>query len=616
MPHAVVPRRSGLAGTRLAINPRKSFADQLSEHPTTLPAWAEQLTDTPPRSEHLVEEARQVPVNGVFNHEDWELRTETEAEDDRHSKQVHHYRTLLIRAHSSSSAELHEVHSRLHTLQRHYDELKALHDQCDNSRSAVKNLSREQRVQLLGEIVASCHPSDVDAQIALLQKYKKSTGDILGRLGDNVSARILSYLDLSDIMHIRLVSKRYHAITQVPALWQRMCRQIGHTGADVCESHFRRLWERELRWRRGNPVEVTLLEGHTSYVTSIMIRGETIISGSYDGTIRIWNFLESLPPTILPGKPISCLDYHEAEGVLVTGSHDVGRIQIWRNGEIWRTLSGHLHGIRAVAINHRWLVSAGADKALVVWDWRTGEKVTKFGQQTNICAGIHLLEDYIMAMTVDGIIRTFGIVEREMLGQHRLTDIAPGVSENVNWFEGHGRYMTCATRHLIIELEWEDASSGSEMPPRRQALTSRRPPDTPVRASTAKSTLSPVLTSPSTFSSPRMPVKRAIGPSLPVVMRAPRLVRTIVATDIERGAVNGEKIVTSTRFAARAGADRQFYICPGPGESLNPMRGAWAEVADHLQLQTPAKNPTSIAMDRDRIAYGCTDGSVVVVSFV
>lgn len=40
-------------------------------------------------------------------------------------------------------------------------------------------------------------------------------------------------------------------------------------------------------------------------------------------------------------------------------------------------LAGHLNGIRAVALSSKNLVSAGADKALVCWDWRAGTKIVR-----------------------------------------------------------------------------------------------------------------------------------------------------------------------------------------------------------------------------------------------
>lgn len=66
--------------------------------------------------------------------------------------------------------------------------------------------------------------------------------------------------------------------------------------------------------------------------------------------------------------------------------------------------------IRAVDLNDRYLVSAGSDKALVVHEWRTGLKITRFGQQTSPVIGVQLIgEDNIVSVTLDGEIRVFSI---------------------------------------------------------------------------------------------------------------------------------------------------------------------------------------------------------------
>lgn len=83
-------------------------------------------------------------------------------------------------------------------------------------------------------------------------------------------------------------------------------------------------------------------------------------------------------------------------------------------------LAGHLNGIRAVAISSKNLVSAGADKALVCWDWRAGTKIVRFGQQTTINIGVQLIAgdgsggvgdegERVVGVTIDGIVRVFSI---------------------------------------------------------------------------------------------------------------------------------------------------------------------------------------------------------------
>lgn len=78
-------------------------------------------------------------------------------------------------------------------------------------------------------------------------------------------------------------------------------------------------------------------------------------------------------------------------------------------------LAGHLNGIRAVALSSKNLVSAGADKALVCWDWRAGTKIVRFGQQTTINIGVQIITgsvdegEKVVSVTIDGIVRVFSI---------------------------------------------------------------------------------------------------------------------------------------------------------------------------------------------------------------
>lgn len=80
-------------------------------------------------------------------------------------------------------------------------------------------------------------------------------------------------------------------------------------------------------------------------------------------------------------------------------------------------LAGHLNGIRAVALSSRNLVSAGADKALVCWDWRAGTKIVRFGQQTTVNIGVQIIGgqneegERVVSVTIDGMVRVFSISE-------------------------------------------------------------------------------------------------------------------------------------------------------------------------------------------------------------
>ena len=47
---------------------------------------------------------------------------------------------------------------------------------------------------------------------------------------------------------------------------------------------YKQLWQREKHWRAGDAQSIAILSGHKSYVTSLALHGETMISGSYDDT--------------------------------------------------------------------------------------------------------------------------------------------------------------------------------------------------------------------------------------------------------------------------------------------------------------------------------------------
>ena len=221
------------------------------------------------------------------------------------------------------------------------------------------------------------------------------------------------------------------------------------------EPLYRALYHRESNFRNALPQNIRFLTGHTNYCTSLLLKGKRLISGSYDETIRFWNIeTGQMTKCLQVKKPVSCIDFLHEEGmclssnpatsslfvteVFVVGFHDVGRVvslslfgpRLTHRGSRvhlfssltfnpLQQLAGHLNGIRAVALSSKNLVSAGADKALVCWDWRAGTKIVRFGQQTTVNIGVQLISsegnpeegERLVSVTIDGIVRVFSISE-------------------------------------------------------------------------------------------------------------------------------------------------------------------------------------------------------------
>ncbi|PPQ69643.1 hypothetical protein CVT24_001216 [Panaeolus cyanescens] len=386
-------------------------------------------------------------------------------------------------------------------------------------RKALRGLGREQRMRLLVHfsplfliqtsdvilslslplriaiILESCLPGDIRLQILLLEKYMKSTFDVLGSLAPDLSFRILKWLSVKELLAIEPVSKKWQAMVHHPALWQYHCLKITqHDPSPVQPPATPEGWEplycslhhRESNFRNALPQTIRFLTGHTNFCTTLLLRGKRLISGSYDETIRFWDIeTGEMKKCLQVKKPVSCVDFLAEEEVFVVGFHDVGRVHLFSSVTFnpIQQLAGHLNGIRAVALSSKNLVSAGADKALVCWDWRAGTKIVRFGQQTTINIGVQLIGgateeegERVVGVTIDGIVRVFSIKRREMISQFKLSELGHGdpvlnsklanvgaaPNNMLQWFAAKGTQMTCATKSVILHLQWQEGEQHEE----------------------------------------------------------------------------------------------------------------------------------------------------------
>ncbi|KAF9531327.1 hypothetical protein CPB83DRAFT_761404 [Crepidotus variabilis] len=370
-------------------------------------------------------------------------------------------------------------------------------------RKALRGLAREERMRLISIILDSCLPGDIRLQILLLEKYQKSTFDIIGHLVPDLAVRILKELSIREVLAVEPVAKKWQQMVRHPALWQYHCLKI--TEHDPMPLHppkkpegwyplYRSLHHRERNFYHALPQTIRFLVGHTNFCTTLLLRGKRLISGSYDETIRFWDIdTGEMKKCISVKKPVSCVDFLTEEEVFVVGFHDVGRVHLYSSVTYTpiQQLSGHLNGIRAVALSSKNLVSAGADKALVCWDWRSGTKIVRFGQQTTVNIGVQLIGgdgkegERVVSVTIDGIVRVFSIKRREMISQFKLSELGHGdpvlnaklmhvgrAPDNMlQWFAAKGTQMTCATKSVVLHLQWQEENEANPDEPPTPTMT-------------------------------------------------------------------------------------------------------------------------------------------------
>ncbi|KAK7691499.1 hypothetical protein QCA50_004898 [Cerrena zonata] len=556
-------------------------------------------------------------------------------------------------------------------------------------RRAVRGMSRDDRMRLIGIILDSYLPGDIRLQILLLEKYAKSTFDIVGNLAPDLAFKIFKLLNVRELLAVEPVSKKWQEIVHLPALWRYHCLRITATDPipikapakpEGWEPLYKSLHHRESNFKNALPQSVRFLTGHTGYCTTLLLRGKRLISGSYDETIRFWDIeTGEMKKCLQVKKPVSCVDFLTAEEVFVVGFHDVGRVHLFSSLTFnpLQQLAGHLNGIRAVALSSKNLVSAGADKALVCWDWRAGTKIVRFGQQTTVNIGVQIIGaandasegERVVSVTIDGIVRVFSIKRREMVSQFKLSELGgsdPVLSAKLlhvgkapdnmlQWFAAKGTQMTCATKSIILHLQWteEDNSAGPQSanplltplgsdrsdraispmtsfsplsvrqrpgsslsrstsyttPIRRSSLISPQPPSTGGSGG-PKGRLSLNIHRPASPMTPISPSPRTGSPMLfgraAVLTAPPKLVAVVETPDVAVGAVDPRKrrVVTATRFSSRAGSTRAIYMSTHrdkesikPGEEEQDSSDSEKDASDPGRLR--ASSPASVDFDTD-----------------
>ncbi|KAJ3759396.1 hypothetical protein EV360DRAFT_94165 [Lentinula raphanica] len=375
-------------------------------------------------------------------------------------------------------------------------------------RRVVKKMGREARGRLIGIILDASHPGDASLQLLLLQKYLKSTYDVLGNLSPPLALRVLLHFPVTDVVQrLSLVSKKWHKMIQHYTFWRYHCYHLTRTDPVPIQAPlppprgpgdagwfplYKSLHHLQKNLAEGLAQSILFLHGHTNHVTTLTLRGRRLISGSYDESIRFWELPErgsaECKKVLKVGKVVSCVDWLIEEEVFVVGFHDVGRVHLFSSLTYTplQQLAGHLNGIRAVALTSKNLVSAGADKALVCWDWRAGTKIVRFGQQTTVNIGVQLIAgptkeegERVVSVTIDGVVRVFSIQRREMISQFKLSELGAmdpflnaklfnvGSAPNnmLQWFAAKGSQMTCATKSVILHLQWQEDNSLSVKSP-------------------------------------------------------------------------------------------------------------------------------------------------------
>ncbi|MBD2184912.1 serine/threonine-protein kinase [Aerosakkonema funiforme] len=136
----------------------------------------------------------------------------------------------------------------------------------------------------------------------------------------------------------------------------------------------------------------TTLTGHSNSVNSVAFSpdGQTLASGSFDDTIKIWDIRSGKLKTTLTGHSnwVRSVAFSPDGQTLASGSRD-NTIKIWdiRSGQLKTTLTGHSDNVNSVAFSPdgQTLASGSDDKTIKIWDIHSGQlKTTLTGHSNDV----------------------------------------------------------------------------------------------------------------------------------------------------------------------------------------------------------------------------------------
>ncbi|HIK91461.1 MAG TPA: WD40 repeat domain-containing protein [Planctomycetes bacterium] len=126
---------------------------------------------------------------------------------------------------------------------------------------------------------------------------------------------------------------------------------------------------------------VVSLLGHEAPVTSLAFNNNhsRLISGSEDKTVRVWDIADSKFPELLKytghDDAVRAVDFADTATILSTGTD--GKIHQWKHaeGELVRSMEGHVGEISALGVSASTIVSASADGTIRLWNRNNAQVV-------------------------------------------------------------------------------------------------------------------------------------------------------------------------------------------------------------------------------------------------
>ncbi|XP_050714012.1 F-box/WD repeat-containing protein 7-like [Eriocheir sinensis] len=272
--------------------------------------------------------------------------------------------------------------------------------------------------------------------------------DFISLLPKELALYVLSFLPPKDLLRAAQTCKYWNILAADNLLWREKCREAGiedhmvvmdrRRKKGTSMSHvspykaaFMRQHRIEMNWRVANLRPPRVLKGHDDHViTCLQFSGDTIVSGSDDNTLKVWDATSGkcirTLTHILYGhtSTVRCLHLHGNK--VVSGSRDA-TLRVWdvHSGACEHVLVGHVAAVRCVQYNGRLVVSGAYDYMVKVWNAEREECLHTLQGHTNRVYSLQFDGVHVVSGSLDTSIRVWdvetGQCRHTLMGHQSLT---------------------------------------------------------------------------------------------------------------------------------------------------------------------------------------------------
>ncbi|KAI8365095.1 WD40-repeat-containing domain protein [Blakeslea trispora] len=363
---------------------------------------------------------------------------------------------------------------------------------------SYENLPSHIQTNILLDLLGRSNKSTLQFVNSLIVPVLKC--DFLVSLPYELKLQVIGYLDVRSLCTASRVSKIWQLVIEGDKnTWLRLLQQDGFDLPDPCSNlsakqlklHYRRQYILKMNWRKGRFKRIEFeghkdhivtclqfdedkivsgatdaminiydtkdptapyaqLQGHAGGVWALQYLKNTLVSGSIDRTVRVWDIQKRKCTHIFKGhtSTVRCLQIVEpvmvngrlqpSQPLIVTGSRDFS-IRVWTLPDVEQVrhddepfvgegtnpwfkflLVGHSNPVRSIAAHGNTLVSGSYDNTVAVWDLEKGRMIHRMeGHTSNVYSVvIDPIRQQCMSGSMDTTVYVWSLVTGECL--HKL----------------------------------------------------------------------------------------------------------------------------------------------------------------------------------------------------